>query len=132
GKPATASRTGSGEVPAFAVDGMVEVRSAFEPTFWGSAPYPQWWMVDLEKAAKLKEVHLYTYWGDGRYYQYTIDGSIDGKVWTTLVDASRNTVAADAKGYTHTFNPTPARYVRVTMLKNSMNQGVHIVELRVY
>jgi hypothetical protein len=132
GKPATASRSGSGEVPELAVDGMVEVKSAFEPTFWGSAPYPQWWMVDLEKAANLQELQLYTFWGDGRSYQYTIEGSTDGKAWHTLVDASTNAAAADAKGYTHTFKPTPARYVRVNMLKNSNNQGVHIVELRAY
>ncbi len=132
GKPATASRTGSGEVPEFAVDGMVEVKSAFDPTFWGSAPYPQWWMVDLEKTANLKEIHLYTFWGDGRYYQYTIEGSIDGEKWAVLVDASGNTAAADEKGYKHTFKPTAARYIRVNMLKNSNNQGVHIVEVRAY
>jgi len=132
GKPATASRHGSGEGPELAVDGMVEVRSAFDPTFWGSAPYPQWWMVDLEKTANLKEIHLYTYWGESRYYQYTIEGSIDGKTWVTLVDASGNTAVADENGYKHTFKPTPARYVRVNMLKNSANVGVHIVELRAY
>ncbi|MCY2924710.1 MAG: chitobiase/beta-hexosaminidase C-terminal domain-containing protein, partial [Planctomycetota bacterium] len=132
GKPATASQTGSGELPEFAVDGMVEVRSAFEPTFWGSSPYPQWWMVDLETVANLNEVHLYTFWGEGRYYQYTIEGSIDGKTWQTLADGSKNTRAADENGYKHTFRPMPVRYIRVNMLKNSGNMGVHIVEVRAY
>lgn len=132
GKPATASQTGNGELPEFAVDGMVEVRSAFEPTFWGAAPYPQWWMVDLEKVANLNEVHLYTFWGEGRYYQYTIEGSLDGKTWLILADGSKNARAADENGHKHTFGPMPVRYIRVNMLKNSANMGVHIVEVRAY
>ena len=131
GKPVTASSTGWQEKTDFAVDGLVEVQP-FDSTFWASGPPPQWMMVDLEKTVKLNEVHLYTYWGDGRYYQYNIELSTDGKSWTKVADAAANTKPADENGYRHTFSPTPARYVRVNMLKNSANEGQHIVELRVY
>jgi hypothetical protein len=45
---------------------------------------------------------------------------------------SRNTELAAEQGTTHRFTPAKARYVRVTMLKNSANPGMHIVELEVY
>ena len=75
---------------------------------------------------------LYTYWDGGRFYQYKIDVSTDGKQWTNVVDASQNRQRATEHGYAHTFSPTPARYLRVTMLRNSANPGLHIVELRAY
>ena len=37
-----------------------------------------------------------------------------------------------ATGDMHKFAPTDARYVRITMLKNSANSAVHLVELRVF
>jgi hypothetical protein len=36
---------------------------------------------------------------------------------------------AGRDGDLHTFAPVEARYVRATMLKNSANSGVHIVEV---
>jgi hypothetical protein len=32
----------------------------------------------------------------------------------------------------HKFNPAPACYVKVSMLKNSANPAVHLVEVRVF
>jgi len=130
-KPVTTSSCGWQEKNEYAVDGLVEVAD-FESTFWGAGPAPQWLQVDLEKPAELGEARLFTFFGDGRYYQYVIETSPDGKSWTKVADGAGNTTPATEKGYRHTFAPVKARYVKVTMLKNSANEGQHIVELRVY
>ena len=50
----------------------------------------------------------------------------------TTTTVSANTTPATEQGNLHKFKPVNARYVRVTMLKNSANPGVHIVEVKVY
>ncbi|MCY2932367.1 MAG: discoidin domain-containing protein [Planctomycetota bacterium] len=126
GKPVTASQEGSTDNAAgAAVDGEMG-------TYWDANPYPQWLQVDLQKAVTIDEIHLYTYVGEGRYYQYTIELSTDAKTWSKAVDASKNEERAADRGYRHVIPATSARYIRVTMLKNSTNPGVHIRELRVF
>ena len=88
--------------------------------------------MDLQAVHNVDRVNLVTYWDGGRYYQYKVDLSTNGKDWTTVVDQSTNTTPATEKGYVDEFKPQPARYIRVTVLKNSANEGVHIVELRAY
>jgi N-acetyl-beta-hexosaminidase len=127
GKPVKASAVEAGFVAENAVDGMVDLNSA-----WWAGPYPQWLQVDLEKVRRLDRVHLFPYWGGGRSYQYTVELSVDGKTWGTVVDASRNTKPSTPQGDVHSFAPTAGRYLRVNMLKNSANEGVHLVEIRAY
>ena len=98
---------------------------------WGQGE-PGSLTIDLEKAVKLGEIDLYTWFGDGRHYQYFIEVSEDGKSWQKVADGSGNTQVATEKGYRHKFAPTDARYVRITMLKNSANPAIHIVEVRAY
>ena len=88
--------------------------------------------MDLETPTRIEQIHLYTWWGDDRSYQYVIDLSVDGSTWQRVVDASANTVKTTDQGYRHTFAPTLARYIRVTMLKNTANSAIHICELRAY
>ncbi len=127
GKPATDSgHTEPGGSPANAVDGSAS------GGYWAANPYPQWWQVDLEKPAKIDKIQVFTYSGDGRYYQYTVDVSLDGKNWTQVVDFSKNTKIASGRGFVHDFKPIEARYIRVNMLKNSANVGVHLREVRVF
>jgi hypothetical protein len=88
--------------------------------------------VDLQEQYTIGRVQLVPYFDGMRYYQYTVEASTDGATWKQIVDACRNTVSGTDKGYTHAFEPTKARYVRVNMLKNSDNPAVHIVEFRVF
>ncbi|MCY2930624.1 MAG: discoidin domain-containing protein, partial [Planctomycetota bacterium] len=111
--------------PAF--DGAVE-----RETMWSQHDGPGWLKVDLEASHKLNEIHLYTWYGDGRSYQYYIEVSQDDKTWTKVADASTNTTAADEQGYRHKFNPVDARYIRVVLTKNTANPAVHVVELRAF
>ncbi|MCY2930622.1 MAG: chitobiase/beta-hexosaminidase C-terminal domain-containing protein [Planctomycetota bacterium] len=124
GKPVTTNR---GETTNLApVDGTVEPE-----VHWGGDS-GGWYQVDLQAVHKLNEVHLYTWFGDGRVYTYNIELSVDGKTWKKVVDGSANKVPASEKGYCHKIEPTDARYVRVTMLTNSANPAIHISEIRVY
>ena len=110
-----------------ALDGFADKES-----HWSINPSPAWLQVDLETATKIDQIHLYTWWGDDRGYQYTIEVSADGKTWQRVVDASGNTTKTTDQGYRHTFAPTLARFIRVTMLKNTANSAIHICELRTY
>ena len=127
GKPVTGSAGVEGtSVPSFVTDGYASGR------YWGANPSPQWVQIDLEKPASLARIDLYAYFDGSRYYQYTVDVSADGQAWTRVVDGSGNTLIATARGYHHEFAPVTARYVKVTMLKNSANIGVHLYEVRVF
>ncbi len=124
---ATASHSEGGHPPEMAVDGITTRES-----YWGATPYPAWWQVDLGEAKWIDRVRVITYWGQGRYYQYKVLVSEDGKKWTVVADMSENTKPATAQGVMHMFKPVKARYVRVEMLKNSANPGVHLVEVMVF
>lgn len=77
-------------------------------------------------------MHLTTYWDGTRSYKYRIETSVDGKRWQLVADASGNTAVATAEGVQHPFASRMARFVKVTMLGNTANQAVHIVELAVF
>jgi hypothetical protein len=128
GKPATSSdKPDLRFPPGNANNGILELNN-----YWNGGPYPDWWMVDLEDVRTIDRIHVFTYWADKRYYQYTIEVSPDGESWETVVDMSENTALSTSKGYTHTFEPVEARYIRVNMLKNSANPGVHINEIFIF
>lgn len=127
GKPAEGTGTEAPHTPARAVDGDLSLDSS-----WWAGPGPQSLTVDLQQAQPISLIHFFPYWSDGRYYQYTIDASKDGNEWQKVVDQSANTRLSVPDGFMHGFAPVEARYVRVNMLKNSVNPSMHIVELRVY
>jgi alpha-N-acetylglucosaminidase len=127
GKPVTVSGgTEPGHEPEFAVDGRIS------GGYWAAHPYPQWLQIDLEKVENIDRIQIFSYHDGERFYQYTIEGSIDGKTWTQLVDASQNKMPASARGASHKFKATDVRFVRVNMLFNSANVGVHLTEVKVF
>jgi hexosaminidase len=131
GKPVTVSGgTEGANKPEYAADGLV-----LRDRAWWASPGPQWLKVDLEKTCTLNKAKIFPYWDGGRYYQYTLELSVDGQQWTQVVDMSGNTTPSTPDGTTLVFKPTPARYVRINMLKGSAFPAVnpvHLVELRVY
>lgn len=71
---------------------------------WDGNPAPQWLMVTLPFAAEVASMGLVTD-GDGSPYDpYRI----------------------------HEFEPVTCRYMRVTVLENSANPGLHIMEFRAF
>ena len=128
GKPVVSSHPWqNGWGPEKAVDGRVALDS-----YWSCARSPCSLTVDLGKPQTLAAVRVFPYWDGRRYYQYKVEISADGSAWKTAGDMSRNTRPATKEGRLFVFDPTPARYVRVTMLRNSANPGLHIVELQAF
>jgi hypothetical protein len=100
--------------------------------YWSAYPYPQWVQIDLGRTCRINLVHVFPYYVEPRYYQYIVEISPDGKNWATVGDMSKNTKQATRKGDRFAFDPAEARYVRVNMLYNSANPGVHLHEVRVF
>ncbi len=66
------------------------------------------------------------------YYSLPYHRDMHKGDWIRVVDASGNKAKATKDGYRHRLDPVNARTIRVNMLKNSANPGVHIVECRAY
>ena len=114
GKPVAVSSFESDSYPEYAVDGDATLTH-----WWGANPYPQWLEIDRLSVSQLDQLHLFTYRGGNRYYQYTIEVSVDGEGWTQVVDMSTNSQPATAMGYEHSFPASAARYIRVNTTGNS-------------
>lgn len=125
-KPTTSS-SGTETASSNAVDGVYLLDN-----WWGASPFPQWWSVDLGDEYDLSKLVVFTYYDDDRYYQYDIEGSLDGTNWITLVDFNANTSPATSQGNTFNLSNPSARYIRVNMNYNSENVGVHIIEFEAY
>jgi hypothetical protein len=99
-------------------------------SFWAERQYPQWWKVDLGSVYDISGIVIRNYVDGYRYYQYTIEGSLDDQTYGQIATKTNTNVATDAgDGYSVT---ATARYLRVTMTYNSENPGIHISDFRVY
>jgi len=128
GRPVTASRPWQGGLkPELAVDGVIALHS-----YWSSPEPPSAITVDFGEATPLRVVRVINYWDGRRYYQYRVEASADGKGWQLVGDHTENTQPATKEGKLFRFPTTDARFLRVTMLKNSANPGMHIVELQAF
>ena len=127
---ATASASIPGLPPDAAVDGSLD-----RSLYWAATPAPQWWQVDLGQSRRIDRVRVVTYWDDGgpgRAYEYRVLASTDGARWQVVADLTRNREVATPAGQMHSFAPTTSRFVRVEILSNSANEGVHLVEVEVF
>ena len=127
-KPVTASASLAPYPPGRATDGVADHLASS----WQTDPYPAWLKIDLEKPTAIDRIHVFPYWGSGRFYRYTVEVSLDGKAWTQVADLSKNRLPVTPKGDDHRFAARQARYVRVNMLYHSLNKGVHVVEVKVF
>ena len=99
-------------------------------SYWGATPYPQWMKVDLGNVFDITGLVLRNYVYGSRYYQYTIESSIDDQTYTVIATKSNNNPAIDAgDGYALT---STARYLRVNMTYNSTSQNVYVTDFRVF
>jgi hypothetical protein len=121
-----------GGLSAHGADRVFDGDPSASSAWWSGGDCPQWLTVELKEPATISKVRLVTFYGDGRYYQYRIDASPDGKTWTGVADESANTRPAVPEGMTHTFPALMARFVKVTVLRNSANLNAHIAEIEVF
>ncbi|MHC4406985.1 MAG: HzsA-related protein, partial [Planctomycetota bacterium] len=128
GKPVTCS-TAIAQYPAhFANDG----RAGDTNRFWGmdvAGGDPAWWQVDLEEPIDVGRIVVVGYYGDDRYYGFTVETSLDGNTWEMVADRRDNKAPSTAGGYTCRFKQRKVRYIRVTQTSNSANSGRHLVEV---
>ncbi|MBE2282687.1 MAG: discoidin domain-containing protein [Prosthecobacter sp.] len=99
-----------------------------ESTRWcASGPdYPQWLQLELEKPQTLTGIE--TSWENQGVYQFKVEGSADGKTWTTLVDGSTNEKKAP---YSNDFAKADGiRFVKVHALGNKSGGWASIREVR--
>ncbi|SDK25263.1 F5/8 type C domain-containing protein [Catalinimonas alkaloidigena] len=117
-KPVTASSTLDTLDASHVTDERVK-------TFWvaDGPTNDQWLQIDLEKAATVHALQLNYHdyqsnlYGrqDSLYHQYVIEGSLDGKTWTTLVDKSKNYTDVP-NDYVELATPVRARLIRFRSL----------------
>ena len=104
-----------------AVDGDANTR-------WcaANASYPQWLQLELEKPQALTGIQ--TVWENGGVYQFKVEGSSDGKAWSTLVDGSSNTKNAP---YSNEFAKVDGvRFVKIHALGKTSGGWASIREVR--
>lgn len=128
GKPVRTSCPQQGDkAPWKAVDGVLTRDSA-----WFGNQWPSWFSVDLEEPQTIDAIRPVFYWDGRRSYAYTLEVSDDGANWRQVVDMSGNTRPATEQGVSHVLAPpVRARHVRLNILRNSVNEAVHLVELEV-
>lgn len=126
GAETRASGHWSGQSPDRAVDGDLDPAS-----HWACENLPVWHQVNLPKATSLSSIRVRPYWGDGRVYQYKVEGSADGKSWRMLADKTANSITSTADGDLFQFDPVMVKHVRTTFLSNSRGaaNGGHLVEI---
>ncbi|MBK8040609.1 MAG: discoidin domain-containing protein [Verrucomicrobiaceae bacterium] len=99
-----------------------------ENTRWcaNGPDYPQWLQLELEKPQALTGIE--TTWENNGVYQFKVEGSTDGKTWTTLVDGSANEKNAP---YSNDFAKADGiRFVKVHALSKKSGGWASIREVR--
>ena len=113
-----------GNAPANLTDGTLDKA-------WHGAKSPAQAQIDLGGTKTLHAAHVYFY-HDGRTYTFTLELSEDGKTWKQVAGNTQDPKPATEEGFRLEFPATPARYARLTVIKNSANQAVHVLELKLF
>lgn len=129
GAKATASGHWDRQTPDLALDG-----DKSPANHWACENLPVWHQADLGEVRTLAALRVWPYWGDGRVYQYKVEGSADGRTWVMLADQTANSITGTAEGDAFAFEARPVRYLRTTILKNSAGAktGGHLVEIEAF
>jgi hypothetical protein len=125
-KTVTADTPAEGNnVPANLVDGTIEKQ-------WHAHGTPASAVIDLAGDYTLGAMHVTFYHADGRAYTFKLELSTDNKTWKEVAGNAKDVKPATADGLRLTFAPTPARYARLTVLKNTANAFAHVAELELF
>ena len=131
GKPATCSSVLPLHPARLANDGFANTAR-----YWATDvklhPGQTWWQVDLEKPTDVGRVVVIAYYGDRRYYGFTVETSLDGRTWDLVADHRDNRDPSTKAGYVCRFESRPVRYIRVNQPHNSANTGRHLVEVTAF
>ncbi|WP_025739771.1 discoidin domain-containing protein [Aquimarina pacifica] len=129
-KPTTSSSNDSNHPSSFVVDGNIS-----KERWWGANPHTitdQWWQVDLLDVYNLNEIVIIPYYDGIRYYNYTIQTSLDGIHWTTIINKNDESLSVRIGDIYADLNNINTRFLKVNMTYNSLNPAVHLIELKAY
>ena len=112
--------------PEYAVNGLRTIESKY----WG-AQYPCSLTIDLKDVYEIEKFNIVNFYSTDRYYHYEIYLSTNNRDYVKVAEKV-NSDPPTAAGDTYEIEPTPARYVKVTMTYNSRNTGAHIVEVEAW
>lgn len=113
--------------PEKITDGEIDIYGGMSG--FGAFHIPGEFTVELPQATTVARTQTMFFETDGRFFRYKIDTSVDGQTWQPAVDKS----GGEWRGWqVDKFSPRPARYIRMTVLHNSVNQIAQIVEFEVY
>lgn len=77
----------------------------------------EWVTVDLGEPQPIRNIRLHWERRKGTAYRYTVESSVDGEAWTTVVDESQN---EDKNGVqAHMIDVKETRYLKTTFLSSS-------------
>jgi len=100
------------EAVAGTIDGTAKFHTEYEEN--------PWWVVDLQRLARVREIHIYNVWGAlaPRCRNLDISVSFDGATWMRLVRKTDDAVVGGLRGQRFVWQgePVAARLVRVTLL----------------
>jgi hypothetical protein len=130
-KPATASSSGPGRTPDYAVDNYIR-------TWWEPADdtLPQWLEVDLAGTFSVEAARIiFSNAGIGPRsesapYRYKIEVSADKKVWRIAVDKSANNTPCNIEY--EQFAPVRGRYVRLTITAAPRDRRLGVIEFTAF
>ena len=115
-------------VLAQANDGVHNMRTNYAYTVWTN-PVQGTITMDLRTVSSVERVRLLNWDWTYRAHRYTIQSSVNGTDWTTLVNSSgTNQIGWDE----WPIADVSMRYLRFTGLSNSVNNGICISEWEVY
>ncbi|TWT74268.1 DUF7133 domain-containing protein [Allorhodopirellula solitaria] len=117
----TASSTQNGHPAYHAIDGERDTRFCAD-----GGSYPQWLQFEFEQPQRMDQIRVL--WEDrNAAYRYLVEGSNDGKSWSTLLDESENT-ANDRSAKTLS-GDTAIKFVRIHGLGGPVGKWCSIREV---
>lgn len=132
-KPVEASSSKADYAPENIVDENIK-------SFWVARKNndQQWLEIDLEKPAKVyaTQVNYHDYQSDiygrvsGLYHRYTIEGSMDGENWVTLVD-KQDSYKDTPNDYVELTKPQTLRYIRYKNI-HVPTRNLAVSDLRIF
>ena len=112
-----------GNVPSNVLDNNFATR-------WSSDGIGQWIRADLGSVQNICSVDIAWYRGNERVYHFVIATSTDGTTFTNKFSGDSSGTTLNSEKYI--IPATDARYVRVTVNGNTVNNWAHIVELDIF
>jgi len=96
---------------------------------YGYSHFPYKFELEFADVQKISYIQMLLWDLDDRFYQYTIDTSVDGKKWQRLIDRSKGKWRSWQK---INFKPRKVKYIRINGIHNSANATFHIIEFEAY